>query len=255
VEGIKIRLRVYTVSVNEDEQKLAPTMARPPRSVWRELFKTTEGHILLLGIAIALVGLIVMGLVAFWSLPTSRMIGAMIFTNLIFGWAVSLSIGYAGGYGHALVLAANIWVETVLVLLFYPMFVFSIRKLVEFPRLKRYLERTQAAAERHHNKVRRYGVAGLFIFVWLPVWKTGPVLASAIGYLIGFPAWLTLLTVLTGTYTAMAAWTYILHYVFTRAASFGLLAPVLIIGLIFLMILVGYWLNRRGKNHELKGLE
>jgi uncharacterized membrane protein len=237
---------IYTVPVNEEEKKLTPTIEGPPRPVWRELFKTIEGRILSLGIAIALVGLIAMGLVAFWSLPTSRMIGAMIFSNIIFGWAVSMSIGYAGGYGHAIVIAVNIWVETVLVLLFYPVFVFSIRKLVEFPRLKRYFESTQAAAERHHNKVRRYGIAGLFIFVWLPVWKTGPVVASAIGYLIGFPAWLTLTVVLAGTYSAMGVWAYLLFFINTRAAFFAPWVPVLIIGLIVVIVLAGYLLNRRG---------
>ena len=98
--------------MNEEETKLTPNLEPPPRPAWRELFKTTEGRILLLGIAVALIGLIVMGLVAFWSPQTSRMIGAMSFTNIIFGRAVSMSIGYAGGYGHVLVVTVNIWVET-----------------------------------------------------------------------------------------------------------------------------------------------
>ena len=233
-----------------EEEKHPPAVELPPRPVWRELFRTTEGRILLLGIAIALIGLIVMGLVAFWSPQTSRMIGAMSITNVLFGRAVSMSIGYAGGYGHSLVVPVNIWVETVLVLLFYPVFVFSVLKLVEFPRLKRFLEGTQAAAERHHDKVRRYGIAGLFVFVWLPFWMTGPVVGSAIGYLLGFPAWLTLSVVLVGTYIAMVAWAYLLFDLYTRAAEFGPWAPVFIVGLIILMILAGYWLNRHGKNRN-----
>ena len=231
------------------DNKLPPAETRPPRLVWGQIFKTTEGRILLLGIAIALLGLIVMGLVAFWSLSTSRMMGTLSVTNIILGRAVSMSIGYASGYGHALVVAVNIWVETVMVLLFYPVFVFSMRKLVEFPRLKRFLERTQAAAERHHNTVRRYGIAGLFLFVWIPFWMTGPVVGSAIGYLLGFPAWLTLLVVLAGTYTAMAAWVYLLFDIYTRAASFGPWAPILIISLIILLIVASHWLNRYGKKH------
>ena len=239
----------------QEEEKIAPASERPARTVWRELFKTTEWRILLLGIVITFAGLIVMGVVAFWSLPTSRVIGTMIVTNLLFGWAVSVSVGYAGGYGHAVVLAVNMWMETALVLLFYPVFVFSIRKLVEFPRLKRFLARTQATADRHHNKVRRYGIAGLFIFVWLPFWKTGPVVGSVIGYLLGFPAWLTLLVVLAGTYTAMGGWAYLLFYIYNHAAFFGPWVPVLIIGLVILIILAGYWLNWRGKNRKLEGSE
>ena len=235
------------MSMNEEQSKLAPTTDQRPNPVWRHLFRTTEGRILLLGVAVALAGLIFMVLIAFWSPQISRMIGVMSFSNIIFGRAVSMSVGYAGGYGHALVVPVNMWVETVLVLLFYPVFVLSMLKLVEFPRLKRILESTRAAAERHHDKVRRYGIVGLFMFVWFPFWMTGPVVGSAIGYLLGFPAWLTLSVVLVSTYIAMAGWAYLLFDVFSRIAVFGPWAPVLIIGLIILMIITGYRLNRRGK--------
>lgn len=228
-----------------EEEKI---VAHPPLPVWRPLLRTTEGRILLLGIAIALAGLIVMGLIAFWSPQTSHMMGAMSVTNIIFGTIVSMSIGYAAGYGHALVIPVNIWVETVMVLLFYPVFVFSMRKLVEFPRLWPFLARTQAAAEHHHDRVHRYGIAGLFFFVWFPFWMTGPLVGCAIGYLLGFPAWLTLSVVLAGTFFAMFGWAYLLSGLYTRAADFGVWAPVLIIGLIIVFILAGHRLNRRRKN-------
>jgi uncharacterized membrane protein len=237
---------LYTVFVNEEITQPPSSQENPPRPAWRQLFKTTEGHILLLGIAAALIGLIVMGLVAFWSPQTSHMIGAMSFFNIIFGRAVSMSIGYAGGYGHVLVVPVNMWVETVLVLLFYPVFVFSMRKLIVFPSLKRFLERTRAAAEHHHDKVRRYGIAGLFIFVWFPFWMTGPVVGSAIGYLLGFPAWLTMTVVLGGTYIAMGAWAYLIFGLHSKAAVFAPWAPALIVLLLILVVLAGYWLNRRG---------
>ena len=67
----------YTVFVNEVETKLPHSPEHPPRPAWRRLLETTEGHILSLGIVVALVGLIVMGLVAFWLPQTSRMIGAV----------------------------------------------------------------------------------------------------------------------------------------------------------------------------------
>jgi len=237
--------------MNAQETKPMPADELLPKPVWRQLFKTPEGRILMLGAAIALAGLIVMGLVAFWSPQASRMIGAMSFSNIIFGRAVSMSIGYAGGYGHSLVVPVNMWIETVLVLLFYPVFVLSMRKLVVFPRLKRFLESTRQAAEHHQDKVRRYGIAGLFVFVWFPFWMTGPVVGSAIGYLLGFPAWLTLSVVLASTYIAMGGWAYLLFDLYTRASVFGPWAPLAIIGLILIMIFAGYRLNRRGKNHKL----
>jgi uncharacterized membrane protein len=235
------------VAVDKENSKLSMLAGRLFKPVWRQFFRTTEGHIFLLGIASAFIGLAVMGLVAFWSPQTSQMIGAMSFTNIAFGTIVSMSIGYTAGYGHILVIAVNMWTETVMVLLFYPIFVLSMQKLVEFPVVGRFLENTRKAAERHQDKVRRYGIAGLFLFVWIPFWMTGPIVGSAIGYLLGFPAWLTLSVVIAGNFFTMAGWAYLLFGLYTRAAAFGPWAPVLIIGLIILFILASYQLNRRKK--------
>ena len=87
--------------MKKEETKASFSNEHLPKPVWRDLFKTAEGHILLLGIAIAFAGLIVMGMVAFWSPPTSEIIGAMSFTNLMLGTVVSMSIGSAAGYGHS----------------------------------------------------------------------------------------------------------------------------------------------------------
>jgi len=81
----------------------------------------------------------------------------------------------------------------------------------------------------------------------------GPVVGSAIGYLLGFPAWLTLSVVLTSTYIAMGGWAYLLFSLHTHAAVFGPWASVLIVGLIVLIILIGYWINRRGTEQQQKG--
>lgn len=245
----------YTFIVNDNETDTDSDSEESSRPAWRKLFRTAEGRILLIGIAVALAGLIVMALTAFASPQMSRMIGIMTFFNIIFGRAVSMSLGYAAGYGHALVVPVNIWVETVLVLLFYPVFVFSMRKLVVLPRLKHFLERTRKTAERHHDKVRRYGIIGLFIFVWFPFWMTGPVVGSAIGYLIGFPAWLTLLVVLAGTYIAMLAWAYVMFGLQSQAAIFGPWAPVLVVCLLIIFVVAGYWLNWRGKDDSRNNAE
>lgn len=223
------------------------------RPAWRSLLKTTEGHILWLGIAIACFGLVAMGVTAFWAPGVSSMIGAMSVSNIVFGRVASMSVGYAGGYGQALVVLVNIWIETVLVLLFYPLFVFSMRKLVVFPRLRRLMERTRSVAEHGQAKVRRYGIIGLFVFVWFPFWMTGPVVGSAIGYLLGFSSWLTVSVVLVSTYLAIVAWSYLLFDLYSRAMRFATWAPVVIIAVIILNVAVGYWLNRRGRRLNRKG--
>jgi len=234
--------------MNELEKQDDKTAEDSIRQSWRELFRTGEGRILLLGIALALTGLIIMAALAFWSPTSSQMMGTMALFNIIFGRAVSMSIGYAGGYGHSLVVPVNMWVETILVLLFYPVFVLSMNRLVVFPRLKRFIDQAHAAAERHYDKVHRYGIIGLFVFVWFPFWMTGPVVGSAIGYLLGFSTWLTLSVVLIGTYIAMAGWAYVMFGINTQAAIFGPWAPALIIGLLIAFVVAGHLLSRRNKD-------
>jgi uncharacterized membrane protein len=169
----------------------------------------------------------------------------MALTNITFGRAVSMSIGYAAGFGHALVIPVNMVVETILVLLFYPLFVFSLKKLVVIPALRNMVARAHQAAVQHEDKVRRYGIIGLFVFVWFPFWMTGPVIGSAIGYLLAFPVWLNLTVVLAGTYIAMVAWAYLLFHLQAQAADLGSWAPALIIMILVAVGLIGYWLNRK----------
>lgn len=75
-----------------------------------------------------------MAITALWSPENASMMGTLTIANIVFGRAVSMSIGYAAGYGHALVVPVNMVAETVLVLLFYPLFVFSLKKMVVFLR-------------------------------------------------------------------------------------------------------------------------
>ena len=208
------------------------------------LFSTPEGRILFAGLVLTLLGLLIMALVAIWSPQASRMIGALAFSNIVLGRAVSMSIGYAAGYEHSLVLPVNMVTETILVLLFYPVFVFSVKKLVVFKALKRILDNINAAAIRHKDKVRKYGIIGLFTFVWFPFWMTGPVVGCAIGYLIRFPAWLTLSAVLAGTYIAMVAWALFLRDLQQRFAEFSSWTPIILIGIVVAIVAGGYFINR-----------
>lgn len=217
-------------------------------AIWRSLFATTEGRVLAAGIILSIAGLLIMAITALWSPQNARMMGALTITNIAFGRAVSMSIGYAAGYGHAMVVPVNMIVETVLVLLFYPLFVFSLKKLVVFPALKRLLDRTHQAAVQHEDKVRKYGIIGLLIFVWFPFWMTGPVIGSIVGYLLKLPIWLNLSAVLVGTYIAMAAWGYVLFSIQSHAADLGAWAPALIVGIILAIVVVGYFLHRQRGN-------
>ncbi|MFV1997865.1 MAG: small multi-drug export protein [Acidiferrobacterales bacterium] len=213
-------------------------------AIWRSLLATAEGRLLAAGIVLAITGLLVVAITALWQPQRASIMGAMAITNIAFGRAVSMSIGYAAGYGQAMVVTVNIVVETILVFLFYPLFVFSLKKLIVFPALKKLLDRLHDIAEQHEEKVRKYGIIGLLVFVWFPFWVTGPVIGSAIGYLLEFPIWLNLSVVLVGTYIAMIVWGYVLFSIQAHATELGSWIPVLIVVAILAIAIVGYYLYR-----------
>ena len=140
--------------------------------------------------------------------------------------------------------------ETILVLVFYPLFVFIWQQLLVIRWLKRLSEHTYKAAERHKDKVRKYGIIGLFMFVWLPFWMTGPVVGCMIGYLLGMRIWVNLVTVLTGTYIAILGWAYLLHNLHQHTLSYSSYAIVIIAALAAATVLT--WTLRQRFGWKLK---
>ena len=72
-------------------------------------------------------------------------------------------------------------------------------------------DRIHKAADAHKETVRKYGIAGLFLFVWFPFWMTGPVVGCVIGFMIGLRIRLNLSIVLAGTYMAIIGWAVFLR--------------------------------------------
>ena len=80
--------------------------------------------------------------------------------------------------------------------------------------------------------MRRYGIAGLFVFVFMPFWMTGPVVGAIIGFLIGLRPAVNLAVVLSATglaiviYARLDAWASAVHpyAVFALIVALALLA-------------------------------
>jgi len=159
----------------------------------------------------------------------------MTVTHVIGGRAAGISWGYAHELPRALVMLANFLVEVFLVMLFYPLFVLSYRKLIIIEPLKDALERAQEAARAHERQVLRWGVPGLLLFVLFPFWMTGPVVGCIIGFLIGLRPWVNLTVVLSGTGLAIVCWGVLLETLQRKLEALGPLVPFLFVGLILFL--------------------
>ena len=220
--------------------------SRRKRSATADGLPQFERNLLITGILLG--GLYLIALASsFWWIPdTAQILVGMTTTNILFGRAAGMSLGYSGGLDHGMVVLVNMLIETIQVLLIYPLFVFSWQHLLDVRILKRTLRRMHRVAENNKNLIERFGIIGLFAFVWITFWMTGPVVGCIIGYLIRLRPSLIIAIVLSGTYLAILGWVFILRKLHDWAAGYGFLITLsFIVGLIAMFII--QWIRRHKK--------
>ena len=229
------------------QQKEQP--ANEKESIKKNQFKETlltspEGRILLLGVALAFIYTVWLGTKFIHSPEESQILIGMTAIDIVLGRATAMAYGNTLFLGNALVITVCIIVETILVLIFYPLFVFSWHHLLVIKRLRTMFDRIHKAADTHKGKIQRYGIIGLFVFVWLPFWMTGPVVGCVIGFLLGLKARFNIPVVLAGTYVAIFGWAFIMRKFYEQVASHGPYAGMVIFAILIVIILFGNLLHR-----------
>ncbi len=210
-----------------------------------KLFSGIEGRILYAGLG--LTGLMLLAFGVGWHLFPDSILAyaAMTGLNLVIGRAAGMTYGYASGFGHAQVVPLNMLIETIQVLVVYPLFALSWRQLINLPRMKPFMTRLHHAAESRRGMVRKFGIAGLFVFVFVPFWMTGPVVGAIIGFLIGLRPWVNLVVVLTSTYIAIGIWALLLNELSDWAATVNQFAPLALVLAIVLIAGAIHMMRRR----------
>jgi uncharacterized membrane protein len=208
------------------------------------LLTSPEGRLLLVGLTMLLLYIFWLGIKLLISPDESQVLVGLTATELTLGRGFAMTFGYTLGLGHGTVIPICMILETIYVLILYPLFVFSWRRLVVIKWLKKTFERTRKAAETHKDKVQKYGVIGLFVFVWFPFWMTGPVVGSVIGFLLGLKLWLNMTVVLMGTYAAIFGWAFVLRKLHKQVASYSSYAAMVIMALLIFIFIIGHLLYR-----------
>ncbi|MCG6893769.1 MAG: small multi-drug export protein [Desulfobacteraceae bacterium] len=207
------------------------------------LLAEPEGQILLAGLGLATVSILALTVGLFRSPDTAQLLMGMTASHVFFGRAAGMSFGYTLGFDHALVISVNMLIETILVLLFYPLFVFSWRRLLVLSFLKNFMERSHRSAEKNRDKIRKYGIPGLLAFVWLPFWMTGPLMGCIIGFLMGLRQWTNMLVVLTGTFLAILGYAAVLKGLHTRLSLINPYAPFVLLAILVLIAIAASLLH------------
>ena len=215
-------------------------MAMPPIDPPRHLLLATpEGRILLFGLLGVL--LLAIGIGLTWLMAPEQAFTYIVMAglNLSIGRAAGMSFGYASGLGHSQVIPINMLIETVQVIVVYPLFALTWTHLIDTPRWNALMGRMRAAATQHQGRVQRYGIVGLFFFVFTPFWMTGPVVGAIIGFLIGLRPWVNLGVVLGATYIAIGVWALLLNELNRWLGAYNQLAPFALVMALILLALSG----------------
>ncbi len=187
----------------------------------RELLRGIEARILGLGLFLTLLTVIALSVGWLVNPGLATRFAAMTGLNLTVGRAAGMSFGYASGLHHPAVITSSVLIETIQVLVIYPLFVLSWKSLVDARHMQRLLVGMRRSAEANKTWVARYGMVGLFAFVFLPFWMTGPVVGSVIGFLIGLKARHNLPIVLSATYAAVVIWAVFFERMNAWLAAYG----------------------------------
>ncbi len=142
-------------------------------------------------------------------------------SSLVFGRAAGISLALALDFNTFWATILNIYIENTMVIILYPLFVWSIQGISTFKRTEQFFASIYQVAQKYEKPIQKYGIVGLFAFVWLPFWMTGPIVGAAIGYFMHLKVWLNLLVVLSGTNIAILCWAYLLESLDSQLKYFG----------------------------------
>ncbi|MHC4226660.1 MAG: small multi-drug export protein [Planctomycetota bacterium] len=231
--------------MDEDtEQPAGDSSSQQPERLRATLLASPEGRILLIGAALAFAYIFWLGVKLLLSPDEFQVLTGMTAMNIMFGRAAAMAFGYSLGLEHAKVIPICMTIETILVLIVYPLFVFSWRHLLVIKGLKNIFDRIHKSAEARKDKVQKYGLIGLFAFVWFPFWMTGPVVGCVIGFLLGLRSWLNITVVLSGTYLAILAWAFFLRRFRDSVAAYSSQAAMVLMVLLIVIIIAGSLMHR-----------
>jgi len=102
----------------------------------------------------------------------------------------------------------NFFLEVVIVLIVYSIVVLIMRNIIEPKMFHNAVRQAEFTAQNQKTKIKKYGAIGLFIFVMLPFFMTGPVIGSLIAYLLNYKAINNFLIVFSGTLTSIIIYTF-----------------------------------------------
>jgi len=140
----------------------------------------------------------------------------------------------------------NFFVEIVIVCFSFAIFLFSFNnQYFKFRFLEKLIRTSEKNARKYEAVIAKYGVAGIFFFVMIPLPVTGPVVGSFIAYFLCLSLLKNFLTVFSGTFVAIVLWAIFFDSLIGHLSKIqGVLAVVLIGIIVYFFRNIRDWLTK-----------
>lgn len=220
------------------------------------LFRSSaEGKLLALVLGASIFSVVCVFPIRVFSPGLANELVAMTIAQFTLGRLAAMSLGYAMDVHFFVLLLINLYLETLLILGFYSGFVLIVTQLPQLHFVVKYLDKAHAAAVRYQPLIRKLGPWGLFLFVWIPFWMTGPLVGCILGYLLRFPIRATLISVVLGNHLSVIIWAMFLYKVdsvltaINPRAGMMLFIGLVIAGIFIKLVQYGYQHFTKERNH------
>jgi uncharacterized membrane protein len=177
-----------------------------------------------------------MAMIAWFAVIDSSKAGNLLLAFLahIFGGrAAGIGLCFMAGFNLGWTLLYNFYLEILIVCLAYSVFVLSMSNHIKFKWVMYVAVAMKNKAEKHKDKIERYGWIGLFLFVMLPLPVTGPVTGSIMGYLLNIHVGRNFSAVFLGTFSAILSWVIFFDFLEQHVH----VIQYVIMGIIFIVLL------------------
>lgn len=211
-------------------------------------YDSPEGHIFFFGLIAAFIFSTLMVSIAIAFQNGGRLLSIIVF-YLAAGRLGGISRGLQIENHAVIVFLLILALDMLMVMLIYPLAIFSTKEVISLRRVQRAFGRMFQAADRYFEPIRHWGVPGLIIINWLPISFTGPIVSAILGWLLGFSHRLTLTIVLLGSAFAIITWIWLINPLLATAAEMSFLVPLAIVG-VFLFFNLLHRMQQRKINRR-----
>ena len=209
------------------------------------LLRGDRGQIFLTGCSMLIVWVATVAIL--WRLQHPHWLNLMTmgFAQLILGRAAAIAQATQAGFNAYLSVALACYIDCTIVMIAYPVLIFSYHNLLERRFFKQHMEPIFATARRNVARFRRSKIIGVFAFVWFPFIIAGVVAGAVLGYLLGLRPWVTIATVALGTLSATICWVFAYNSLFSWLGTVHRSIPIAATALIIIALAARRILDER----------